>query len=188
MACIKKFLEWTRRRMDNPKPICPSNFFEIGGIMILCVWTEMSGQDQTAHCSWRSSLIRIYTVCRSACIFWTHNSVVKPPRSHFRNITTIFFLVCEYWPYLIQVLAKVFMLYSMNKGTDQFAHPWSLISVLVIHLLDSIISMVAISRIRRVCGLLVCTYPKPDPVAQSVESAPGNWRSQVQSRAATYQS
>ena len=36
------------------------------------------------------SLIRVYTVCHSDCIVWTHYSMVEPHSSNFRVITTIF--------------------------------------------------------------------------------------------------
>ena len=35
-----------------------------------------------------SSLIRVYTVCHSVCIVWTHYSMVQPHSSNFRVITT----------------------------------------------------------------------------------------------------
>ena len=38
----------------------------------------------------RSSLIRVYTVCHSVCIVWTHYSMVGPHSSNFRVITTNF--------------------------------------------------------------------------------------------------
>ena len=38
----------------------------------------------------RSSLIRVYTVCHSIGMFWTHYSIVEPHCSNFRNITAIF--------------------------------------------------------------------------------------------------
>ena len=38
----------------------------------------------------RRSLIRVYTVCHSICIFWTHYSIVKQYCSNFRKITAIF--------------------------------------------------------------------------------------------------
>ena len=38
----------------------------------------------------RNSLIRVYTVCQSICIFWTNFSVVKRQSSNFRIITAIF--------------------------------------------------------------------------------------------------
>ena len=41
-------------------------------VMILSFRTDRSGQIR------QSSLIRVYTVCHSVCIFWTHSSVIKP--------------------------------------------------------------------------------------------------------------
>ena len=41
-----------------------------------------------SDCSSRSSLIRVYTVCHSVCIVWTHYSMVEPHSSNFRVITT----------------------------------------------------------------------------------------------------
>ena len=38
----------------------------------------------------RSSLIWVYTVCNSICIFWSHYSMVEPHCSNFRTITAIF--------------------------------------------------------------------------------------------------
>ena len=36
MLCIKKRDERTDGRTDNPEAICPSNFFEVGGIKTNC--------------------------------------------------------------------------------------------------------------------------------------------------------
>ena len=51
--------------------------------------TDRSGQ--TAQTLIRlllgSSLIRVYTVCHSVCIVWTHYSMVEPYSSNFRVIT-----------------------------------------------------------------------------------------------------
>ena len=55
-------------------------------ITILSFRTNRSGQTV-----YRSSLIRVYTVCHSVCIFWMHYSIVKPPHSNFRVITSKFF-------------------------------------------------------------------------------------------------
>ena len=44
---------------------------------------------------YRSSLIRVYTVCHSVCIVWTHYSMVEPHSSNFRVIITNV-LVSEY--------------------------------------------------------------------------------------------
>ena len=35
-----------------------------------------------------SRLFRVYTVCHSACIVWTHYTIVEPHSSNFRVITT----------------------------------------------------------------------------------------------------
>ena len=43
----------------------------------------------------------------------------------------------------------LFMLYANNKDTDQPAHPRSLISVFVVHCLDSILSLVSLCAISR---------------------------------------
>ena len=48
-------------------------------------WANSADPDQTAP---RSSLIRVYTVCHSVCIVWTHYSMVEPHNSNFRVITT----------------------------------------------------------------------------------------------------
>ena len=42
---------------------------------------------------------------------------------------------------------NLFMLYANNKGTDQPAHPCSLISTFVVRCLDSIIPLVSICEI-----------------------------------------
>ena len=47
-------------------------------------WANSADPDQ------RSSLIRVYTVCHSLCIVWTHYSMVEPHSSNFRVITTNF--------------------------------------------------------------------------------------------------
>ena len=62
-------------------------------IIILSFWTERSGQ--TVQTQIRlllkgSSLIRVYTVCNSLCIFWLHYSKEKPSCSTFRVITANF--------------------------------------------------------------------------------------------------
>ena len=46
-------------------------------------WANSADPDQTA-------LIRVYTVCYSVCIVWTHYSMVEPLSSNFRVITTNF--------------------------------------------------------------------------------------------------
>ena len=46
------------------------------------VWANSADPDQTAP-----SLIRVYTVCNSLCIFWIHYSKEQPSCSTFRVIT-----------------------------------------------------------------------------------------------------
>ena len=65
-------------------------------------WSSVFGQTDRgkqcrprSDCSWRSSLIRVYSVCHSICIFWTNCSVVKRYCSQFRMIAAIF-RVTEY--------------------------------------------------------------------------------------------
>ena len=58
---------------------------------------------------YRSSLIRVYTVCHSVCIVWTHYSTAEPHSSNFRVITTIlFFGVSEYLGNLRYVDVEMF--------------------------------------------------------------------------------
>ena len=57
-------------------------------VMILSIRTDMPGQTVQ-----RSSLIRVYTVCHSVCIVWTHYSTVEPHSSNFRVITTTILVV-----------------------------------------------------------------------------------------------
>ena len=56
-------------------------------VMILSFRTDRSGQTVQTQ---RSSLIRVYTLCNSDCIFWMHYFTEKPPCSTFRVITAAF--------------------------------------------------------------------------------------------------
>ena len=47
-------------------------------------WANSADPDQTAP------LIRVYTVCHSVCIVWTHYAMVEPHSSNFRVIITNF--------------------------------------------------------------------------------------------------
>ena len=66
-------------------------------VMILNFRTDTPGQTVQTQ-------IRVYTVCHSVCILWTHYSMVEPHSSNFRVITTNFlgvrifrkFTVCSY--------------------------------------------------------------------------------------------
>ena len=68
-------------------------------------WANSADPDQTAP-------IRVYTVCHSVSIVWTHYSMVEPHSSNFRVITTnilgvrIFrkFMVCTINHYLLRAV------------------------------------------------------------------------------------
>ena len=73
-------------------PVKPASYQPT--VMILSFRTDMPGQTVQTQIRLlleeRSSLIRVYTVCHSVCIAWTHYSMVKPHSSNFRVITTNF--------------------------------------------------------------------------------------------------
>ena len=58
--------------------------------MILSFRTEKPGQTVQTQIRLLLSLIRVYTVCHSVCIVWTHYSMVEPHSSNFTVITTNF--------------------------------------------------------------------------------------------------
>ena len=60
-------------------------------VMILSFRTDLP--EQTVQTQIRLLLIRVYTVCHSVCIVWTHYSMVEPHSSNFRVITTNFLSV-----------------------------------------------------------------------------------------------
>ena len=55
--------------------------------MILSFRTDMPGQTVQTQIRLHR-LIRVYTVCHSVSIVWTHYSMVEPHSSNFRVITT----------------------------------------------------------------------------------------------------
>ena len=63
------------------------------------VLANSADPDQTAP----SSLIRVYTVCHSVCIFWTHFSVVKWYCSNFRIITVFFSCVRIFRSFMVSL-------------------------------------------------------------------------------------
>ena len=87
------------KHCKHPTALSP---FLVGCFMCLCwlnyhnvptfsdgqVWANSADPDQTAPRS--SSLIRVYAVCNSLCIFWMHYSKEKPSCSTFRVITADF--------------------------------------------------------------------------------------------------
>ena len=67
-------------------------------VMILSFWTDMPRQTLQTQ----SSLFRVYTVCHSVCIVWTHYSMVQPHSSNFRVITTNFLGVRIFKKFTVQ--------------------------------------------------------------------------------------
>ena len=61
----------------------PSNEYWYRNDPKFLVWANSVDPD-------RSSLIRVYTICHSVCIFWMHYSMVVPQCSNFKIITPIF--------------------------------------------------------------------------------------------------
>ena len=95
-----------------------------------------------SNCSFESSLIWFYTVCpnpsvQNVRIFMVRTYSAKEFCFILNGLT-----IATSWE-------NLFMLYANNKGADQPAHPRSLISIFVVHCLDSIISLVSISKISR---------------------------------------
>ena len=64
-------------------------------------WVNTADPDQTAP-------IRVYTVCHSACIVWTHYSMAEPHCSNFRVIITNFWGVRIFRKFMVvpNILAK----------------------------------------------------------------------------------
>ena len=70
------------------------------------VWENSVDPDHTAPTFQRSSLIRVYTVCHSVCIFWMCCPMVK---SHFKikdNYCIFFFQVSEFFWFLWYIVHK----------------------------------------------------------------------------------
>ena len=59
-------------------------------VIFLSFRTDRSGQTVQTQIRLRSSLVRVYTVCHSVCIVWTHYTMIEPHSSNFRVITTKF--------------------------------------------------------------------------------------------------
>ena len=72
-------------------------------VMILSFQTDMPGQTVQTQIRLllKSSLIRVYTVCHSVCIIWTHYSMVQPHSSNVRVITTNFLGVRIFWKFMV---------------------------------------------------------------------------------------
>ena len=91
-------------------------------VIFLSFRTVRSGKQcrPRSDCSYRSSLIRVYTVCNSLCIFWMHYSKEMPSCSTFRVITTNFlgvrifrkFTVYYPWKFFFQSVSLVLVSFS----------------------------------------------------------------------------
>ena len=85
--------------------------------MILSFRTDMSGQTVQTQ---RSSLIRVFTVCNSRCIFWMHYSKEKPSCSTFMVITANFRVseILGFLRYINSLLyhSLVFVIYQHLDG------------------------------------------------------------------------
>ena len=90
-------------------------------VMILSFRTDMTGQ--TVQAQIRSSLIRVYTVCHSVCIVWTHYSIEEPHSSNFRVITTIFWGVRIFRKFTVSTDKP-----SQKKKVKQCLERWQLVS------------------------------------------------------------
>ena len=63
-----------------------------------------------SDCCGRSSLIKVYTVCKSVCIIWTNYSMVKPPCSSFRVVKVNFSGFRFFFLFLRQLVSPVISL------------------------------------------------------------------------------
>ena len=71
------------------------------------IWENSADPDQTAP-----SLIRVYTVCNSLCIFWMHYSKEKPSCSTFRVIKANFRFFTVMCPAIADGMANSVDLYQ----------------------------------------------------------------------------
>ena len=76
-------------------------------------WANSADPDQT-----RSSLIRVYTVCHSVCIVWTHYSMVEPHSSNFRVITTKFLGVRIFRKFTVTLAVDILSTVKIQKNSD----------------------------------------------------------------------
>ena len=95
---IKVFAKFDEISIQRVYILSKNNAISENTVMFLSFQTDRSWQtvqtqirlleeqsDQGLH-----SLIRVYTVCHSICIVWTHYSMVEPHGSNFRVISTNF--------------------------------------------------------------------------------------------------
>ena len=98
------------------------------------------------------SSIRVYTVCHSVCIVWTHYSMVEPHSSNFRVITTNLSGVRIFRKFTV---LSSFLLQSEpgsslhSKDSDEPGHPPSLIRVFAVRMKKHWIFSYPVSAQRR---------------------------------------
>ena len=80
-------------------------------VMFLSFRTDRSGQTVQTQ---TSSLIRVYTVCYSVCIVWTHYSMVEPHSSNFRVITTNFLGVRIFRKFTVMV-ENIYLVHFVDR-------------------------------------------------------------------------
>ena len=78
-------------------------------ILILSFRTDMPAQ--TVQTQIRLLLIRVYTICHSVCIVWTHYTVVEPHSSHFRVITTNVLGVRKFRKFTVNVYFRLILMF-----------------------------------------------------------------------------
>ena len=83
-------------------------------VMILSFRTDMPGQTVQTQIS---SVIRVYTVCHSVCIVWTHYSMVEPHSSNFRMITTNFLGVRIFRKFMVMHLQNAQNFASLHRNS-----------------------------------------------------------------------
>ena len=71
-----------------------------------------------SDCSFRSSLISVYTVCNSICFFWMHYSIVKPDCSIFRTHAVIISGVPILWIFYVSFFSDFSHLYKCTKKSN----------------------------------------------------------------------
>ena len=99
------FNGWKFRNEGN----CSELLGLLSTVMILSFRTDMPGQTVQTQIS-SCSLIRVYTICHSICIVWTHYSMVEPHSSNFRVITTNFLGV--------QIFRKFTVILKLSRVTE----------------------------------------------------------------------
>ena len=90
--------------------------------MILSFRTDGPGQTVQTQIRLRSSLIRVYTVCHSVCIVWTHYSMVEPHSSNFRVITTNFLGVRIFRKFTVWLCGKITLFNFWDNYSIRLSH------------------------------------------------------------------